>query len=84
MHLDHGNSVETCKSAIELGFTRVMMDGSLMPDGKTPSSFDYNVEVTTRKWWRWRTPRASRWKAKSACWAASKTATAPAAPVSST
>jgi len=48
LHLDHGNSVETCKSAIDLGFTSVMMDGSLMPDGKTPSSFEYNVE-TTRK-----------------------------------
>ena len=46
MHLDHGNSVETCKSAIDLGFTSVMMDGSLMPDGKTPSSFEYNVQVT--------------------------------------
>ena len=46
MHLDHGNSVETCKSAIELGFTSVMMDGSLMPDGKTPSSFEYNVDAT--------------------------------------
>jgi fructose-bisphosphate aldolase class II len=46
MHLDHGNSVETCKSAIELGFTSVMMDGSLMPDGKTPSTFEYNVEAT--------------------------------------
>ena len=46
MHLDHGNSVETCKSAIELGFTSVMMDGSLMPDGKTPSTFDYNVKCT--------------------------------------
>jgi len=46
LHLDHGNSVETCKSAIEMGFTSVMMDGSLMPDGKTPSTFDYNVKVT--------------------------------------
>jgi fructose-bisphosphate aldolase class II len=46
MHLDHGNSVETCKSAIDLGFTSVMMDGSLMPDGKTPSDFDYNVKAT--------------------------------------
>jgi len=46
MHLDHGNSVETCKSAIELGFTSVMMDGSLTADGKTPSSFEYNVAVT--------------------------------------
>ena len=46
LHLDHGNSVETCKSAIELGFTSVMMDGSLMPDGKTPSTFEYNVAAT--------------------------------------
>ncbi len=46
LHQDHGNSPATCKSAIELGFTSVMMDGSLMEDGKTPSSFDYNVAVT--------------------------------------
>ncbi|MEK7408082.1 MAG: class II fructose-bisphosphate aldolase [Acidobacteriota bacterium] len=46
LHQDHGNSPETCKSAIEMGFTSVMMDGSLMPDGKTPSTFDYNVKVT--------------------------------------
>jgi len=48
LHLDHGNSFETCKSAIDTGFTSVMMDGSLMPDGKTPSSFEYNVDVTRR------------------------------------
>lgn len=48
LHLDHGNSVETCESAINLGFTSVMMDGSLMPDGKTPSTFEYNVETTRR------------------------------------
>jgi fructose-bisphosphate aldolase class II len=46
LHLDHGNSVETSKSAIEMGFTSVMMDGSLMPDGKTPSTFEYNVQAT--------------------------------------
>jgi fructose-bisphosphate aldolase class II len=46
LHLDHGNSPETCISAIELGFTSVMMDGSLLADGKTPSDFDYNVAVT--------------------------------------
>jgi fructose-bisphosphate aldolase class II len=46
MHQDHGNSPETCKSAIENGFTSVMMDGSLKEDGKTPASFEYNVEVT--------------------------------------
>ena len=46
MHQDHGNSPQTCKSAIENGFTSVMMDGSLEEDGKTPASFDYNVKVT--------------------------------------
>ena len=46
MHQDHGNSPATCKSAIELGFTSVMMDGSLEEDGKTPASWDYNVAVT--------------------------------------
>jgi len=46
MHQDHGNSVATCKSAIEQGYTSVMMDGSLLEDGKTPSSFEYNVKVT--------------------------------------
>ena len=48
LHQDHGNSVETCKSAIDMGFTSVMMDGSLMPDGKTPTTFEYNVDVTRR------------------------------------
>ena len=46
MHLDHGNSFETCKSAIDLGFTSVMMDGSLKEDGKTPATFEENVAVT--------------------------------------
>ncbi|MCG8449959.1 MAG: fructose-bisphosphate aldolase class II [Pirellulales bacterium] len=46
MHQDHGNSPDTCKSAIENGFTSVMMDGSLEADGKTPASYDYNVDVT--------------------------------------
>jgi len=46
MHQDHGNSPETCFSAIDQGFTSVMMDGSLMADGKTPASYDYNVDVT--------------------------------------
>jgi fructose-bisphosphate aldolase class II len=46
MHQDHGNSPETCLSAIKQGFTSVMMDGSLTEDGKTPSSYDYNVKVT--------------------------------------
>ncbi len=46
MHLDHGNSPETCFSAIDMGFTSVMMDGSLEADCKTPSSWDYNVRAT--------------------------------------
>ena len=48
MHQDHGNSPATCKSAIDNGFTTVMMDGSLKDDGKTPADFDYNVTVTQR------------------------------------
>lgn len=46
MHQDHGNSVATCLSAIENGFTSVMMDGSLKEDGKSPADFEYNVKVT--------------------------------------
>ena len=46
MHQDHGNSVDTCASAIENGFTSVMMDGSLEEDGKTPASYEYNVDIT--------------------------------------
>jgi fructose-bisphosphate aldolase class II len=46
MHLDHGNSLDSCKQAIGLGFTSVMIDGSLMEDGKTASDFEYNVKVT--------------------------------------
>ncbi len=48
MHQDHGNSPETCFSAIDNGFTSVMMDGSLSADGKTPSTYEYNVEVTKK------------------------------------
>ncbi len=48
MHQDHGNSPETCASAIEQGFTSVMMDGSLDEEGKNPSSYEYNAEVTKK------------------------------------
>jgi fructose-bisphosphate aldolase class II len=48
MHQDHGQSPDVCKSAIELGFSSVMMDGSLQADGKTIASYDYNVEVTKK------------------------------------
>jgi len=46
MHLDHGNSMDTCKKAISLGFTSVMIDGSLKEDSKTPTNYDENVAVT--------------------------------------
>src|SRR3974390_2134841 len=48
MHQDHGNSFETCKSAIERGNTGYMMDGSLREDGKLPSTFEENVAVTKK------------------------------------
>lgn len=46
MHQDHGNAPDTCISAIRMGFTSVMMDGSLEEDGKTPAGYEYNVAVT--------------------------------------
>jgi fructose-bisphosphate aldolase class II len=46
MHLDHGNSLQAIIEAINLGFSSVMIDGSLLEDGKTPSTYDYNVKVT--------------------------------------
>lgn len=46
MHLDHGNGLESCKKAIELGFTSVMIDGSLKEDGKTPTTYEENIAVT--------------------------------------
>jgi fructose-bisphosphate aldolase class II len=46
MHQDHGASPAVCQRSIQLGFTSVMMDGSLEEDQKTPASYDYNVEVT--------------------------------------
>ena len=46
MHQDHGQSPDVCRGAIDLGFTSVMMDGSLQADGKTIASYDYNIDVT--------------------------------------
>ncbi|MDH5188131.1 MAG: fructose-bisphosphate aldolase class II [Rhodospirillaceae bacterium] len=46
MHQDHGTSPAVCQRSIQSGFSSVMMDGSLMSDGKTPSSYEYNVETT--------------------------------------
>ena len=46
MHQDHGTSPAVCQRSIQLGFSSVMMDGSLGEDGKTPMDYDYNVRVT--------------------------------------
>lgn len=48
MHQDHGASPAACQRSIQLGFSSVMMDGSLLEDQKTPASYEYNVEVTKR------------------------------------
>ncbi|NVK43656.1 MAG: fructose-bisphosphate aldolase class II [Oceanospirillaceae bacterium] len=48
MHQDHGTSPAVCQRSIALGFSSVMMDGSLGEDGKTPTSYEYNVDVTRR------------------------------------
>ena len=46
MHQDHGQSPAVCQGAIDLGFSSVMMDGSLEADGKSIASYEYNVQVT--------------------------------------
>ena len=48
MHQDHGQNPDVCQGAINLGFSSVMMDGSLEADGKTIASYEYNVEVTRK------------------------------------
>jgi fructose-bisphosphate aldolase class II len=48
VHQDHGTSAAVCQQSIRSGFTSVMMDGSLMSDGKTPASYEYNVDITRR------------------------------------
>ncbi|MDE1951334.1 MAG: fructose-bisphosphate aldolase class II [Betaproteobacteria bacterium] len=48
MHQDHGTSPGVCQRSIQLGFSSVMMDGSLGTDGKTPTTYAYNVDVTSR------------------------------------
>ncbi|MCG8610807.1 MAG: ketose-bisphosphate aldolase, partial [Pseudomonadales bacterium] len=48
MHQDHGTSPAVCQRSIQLGFSSVMMDGSLGEDGKTPMDYEYNVDVTRR------------------------------------
>lgn len=48
LHQDHGDTFDTCRSAIDQGYTSVMMDGSLESDASTPANYDYNVDVTCR------------------------------------
>ncbi|PDT44678.1 fructose-bisphosphate aldolase class II [Sinorhizobium fredii] len=48
IHQDHGNNVATCLTAIQHGFTSVMMDGSLREDAKTPADYPYNVAITAQ------------------------------------
>ncbi|MGF7162895.1 fructose-bisphosphate aldolase class II [Rhodoligotrophos appendicifer] len=48
LHLDHGNEEATCATALQHGFTSVMMDGSLEADGKTAADYDYNLAITRR------------------------------------
>jgi fructose-bisphosphate aldolase class II len=48
LHQDHGNDEGTCLSAIQNGYTSVMMDGSLRADAKTPASYEYNVAITAK------------------------------------
>ncbi len=48
MHQDHGASPDVCQRSIQMGFSSVMMDGSLLDDQKTPASYEYNVDVTRR------------------------------------
>ncbi|MAY31826.1 MAG: fructose-bisphosphate aldolase class II [Rhodovulum sp.] len=48
MHLDHGNNLATCVTAVQHGFTSVMMDGSLKEDGSTPADFAYNAGITRK------------------------------------
>lgn len=48
VHQDHGTSPAVCQRSIQLGFSSVMMDGSLQEDGKTPASYEYNVDVTRK------------------------------------
>ena len=48
LHQDHGNNEATCLTAMQHGFTSVMMDGSLEADAKAPASYEYNVDITKR------------------------------------
>jgi fructose-bisphosphate aldolase class II len=74
VHLDHGNEPATCMTAIQAGFTSVMMDGSLKADGKTPAT-GTTMSASPRPSPPWRISAAFRSKANSACsarWKAAK------------
>lgn len=47
-HQDHGTSLSICQRSIQLGFSSIMMDGSLKEDGKTPSNYQYNIDITKK------------------------------------
>ena len=86
VHLDHGNEPATCMTAIQAGFTSVMMDGSLKADGKSAGRLELQCRRHQDRAPTWPISAASRWKANSACsarsrpaWATRKTATAPRA-----
>ena len=76
LHQDHGNSPATCNRAIDMGFTSVMMDGSLMADGKTPGRLRVQRRRSPAKSSRWRTPAASRRRRARHARRRSRTATA--------
>jgi fructose-bisphosphate aldolase class II len=80
MHQDHAQSPAVCQGAMNLGFSSVMMDGSLLEDGKTPADFAYNVDVTRRVVEMAHTSWACRSRVSWAVWATSK----PARPVKKT
>ena len=86
LHQDHGTSPAVCQQSMRSGFSSVMMDGSLGSDGKTPTSYAYNVETTRQGGRNGPSPSAFRSKANSAASArwkpakrARKTASAPPA-----
>lgn len=85
MHQDHGTSPDVCQRSIQLGFSSVMMDGSLGEDGKTPTDYEYTY-ASPNKPLPWLTPAAFRLKASWAAWVpwkpawpVKKTASAPKA-----
>ena len=79
MHQDHGASADVCQRSMQMGFTSVMMDGSLLEDQKTPAEYEYNVAVT-RRVVEWLMPVAFRLKESLVAWAPLK----PAQPVKKT